>query len=460
MKSLDDQVPSGYFEGLPSRTLARLGEDLRMETSSRMSETSGSGSTNTDTGAGGPPQERDEDSGLHDIRSMASSTKMRLSRRHSTVPPVEDDILASSSAGWKAVALPEPAKMVSLPSLDELAPVSEIKADRKSKKELKAERTSASKIASEAIAVETSPVPASSPANVAAAVSQSTPEKPAAAVTPILGARVAKAAPKAASRSGLYAGIGLAVAAAAGVGWYVSTQMKSKPAAQVASVDQNAAAPSVQQGSAATVARPTVEPIAPEPAPTAVPAAAPSDGVVATGAVGGEAATEAAKADESAPRGKSGKAVAAAKPAKREDKDKNEPKAEAKPAEPAKPAEAKKAEGSDGEPSFDALLKEAGVQEKKTAQPVLEKKSLSGADIKKGMSGVGPKAQACYAGTQGTAQVKLTVGNDGAVQKVAVTGVFAGTPVGACVEAAVKGAAFPPWDGGPQSFGYSYLLAE
>jgi hypothetical protein len=114
----------------------------------------------------------------------------------------------------------------------------------------------------------------------------------------------------------------------------------------------------------------------------------------------------------------------------------------------------------EGEPSFDALLKEAGVQDKKPTKVTLDKKSLSGADIKKGMSSVAAKAQACYAGTQGTAQVKLTVAPDGSVQKVAVTGVFAGTPVGACITSAVKGASFPPWDGGPQSFGYSYLLAE
>ena len=76
------------------------------------------------------------------------------------------------------------------------------------------------------------------------------------------------------------------------------------------------------------------------------------------------------------------------------------------------------------------------------------------------MSGVGGKAQGCYAGTQGTAQVKLTVTADGKVHKVSVTGVFAGTPVGTCVENAVKNASFPAWDGGPQSFGYSYLLAE
>ena len=90
----------------------------------------------------------------------------------------------------------------------------------------------------------------------------------------------------------------------------------------------------------------------------------------------------------------------------------------------------------------------------------IAKKSLSGDDIKAGMAGVAAKAQACYSGQQGTAAVKLTVAPSGQVQKVTVSGVFAGTPVGACVQAAVKSATFPPWDGGPQSFGYSYLLAE
>ena len=108
MKTLDDQVPSGYFEGLPNRTLSRLGEDSSMQTTT--------GNRSSDTQPGVPPQDRDEDSGLHDIRSMASSAKMRISsRRISTSPPLDEDILASSSAGWKAVALPEPAKMISLP---------------------------------------------------------------------------------------------------------------------------------------------------------------------------------------------------------------------------------------------------------------------------------------------------------------------------------------------------------
>src|SRR5512133_962666 len=104
MKTLDDQVPSGYFEGLPSRTLARLEGQM---------QTTGSSGTEGDKSATGVPPQQEEDSGLHDIRSLASSTKARLSARRSSQNPIvpDDDILASSSAGWKAVALPEPAKM-------------------------------------------------------------------------------------------------------------------------------------------------------------------------------------------------------------------------------------------------------------------------------------------------------------------------------------------------------------
>ena len=81
MKTLDDQVPSGYFEGLPQRTLARL-EDSSMQT------TGTSSSSDPSTGRVAPPaaaaavsEDREEDSGLHDIRSPASSTKLRLSSR-------------------------------------------------------------------------------------------------------------------------------------------------------------------------------------------------------------------------------------------------------------------------------------------------------------------------------------------------------------------------------------------
>jgi hypothetical protein len=124
-------------------------------------------------------------------------------------------------------------------------------------------------------------------------------------------------------------------------------------------------------------------------------------------------------------------------------------------------ADKKKASGDEAEPSFDALLKEAGVDDsKKVQKPKLDKKSLSGDDFKEGMSAVNAKAKGCYKGTQGIASVKLSIAPSGQVTKVSVGGAFAGKPEAACVEAAVKSATFPPWDGRPQSFNYSYMLSD
>jgi hypothetical protein len=117
--------------------------------------------------------------------------------------------------------------------------------------------------------------------------------------------------------------------------------------------------------------------------------------------------------------------------------------------------------GDENEPNFDALLKQAGYQEqKKSNKPALAAKELSADDFKKGMSAISGKAQGCYKGTQGTANVKLTVDPSGRVKEVKVSGQFAGRPEADCVVNAVKGASFPPWDGGPQSFVYPFLLAE
>jgi len=140
MKTLDEQVPSGYFEALPNQVLARLLEGSSMQ----------HGSTTTDNREAGltPPQapppveldtaptpkaaERDEDSGLHDIRNLAQSTKQRLSsRRITNSPPISDDVLASSSGSWKNIALPQPAKMVSLPELADLPSKKEVVAAEK-----------------------------------------------------------------------------------------------------------------------------------------------------------------------------------------------------------------------------------------------------------------------------------------------------------------------------------------
>src|SRR5687768_10195749 len=123
MKTLDEQVPSGYFEALPNQTLARLEGSSMQHGSSGTTQprdskvaappvtlepdTTPVAKQPSVTGSG--PDEREEDSGLHDIRNLAQSTKQRLSKRSITQnPPLADDVLASSSGSFKNIALPQP----------------------------------------------------------------------------------------------------------------------------------------------------------------------------------------------------------------------------------------------------------------------------------------------------------------------------------------------------------------
>jgi predicted Zn finger-like uncharacterized protein len=75
--------------------------------------------------------------------------------------------------------------------------------------------------------------------------------------------------------------------------------------------------------------------------------------------------------------------------------------------------------------------------------------ALSKTALVAGLNGVRPKVSACYNQFKvpGTAMVNVTIGKNGKVSKAEVTGKFAGTPTGTCVEAAVKTASFPPSDG-------------
>ena len=456
MKTLDDEVPSGYFEALPNQTIARL-EGSSMQHGS-------SGTTQTRDTVSPPPvvdsdsapavmqpapvmtarQEEDrEDSGLHDIRNLAQSTKQRLSSRRITTPPIADDVLASSSGSFKNIALPQPANMVSLPAVDELPSKADIAAAEKAaKKAAKEARKSEPKLA------------AAAPA--AAAI-----DTPAAAVAPAAPVRQAFTLPSQQKRGKgpLLAVVGLGVAAAAGAVIFMQMQ-KSDQAASAPAADTTVTAAAPPAPAAPAV---TAEPIAPPPAPEAAPVVeAPKEEAPAAGAAqlaADDVKADEAKADPKATR-KNAKVKGGGK--SKDDKDKAAPtKIEAAPEkiETKKPVPTK-GSGEEGEPSFDALLKEAGVGEKKEAKPVLEKKSLTGDDFKKGMSSVASKAKGCYKGTQGTAMVKLTVAPSGSVSKIAVSGEFAGKPEGACVESALKGASFPAWDGGPQSFTYSVLLSD
>jgi len=515
MKVLDEETPTGYFEAVPNQILARL-EDGSMQ--------HGSGTTDFRKNADalmGPPvvpedadtnptprveasevgplpskpavakpavvaavaaapaapaptetapstsatsmsaaADRDEDSGLHDIRNLAQSTKQRLSARRITQsPPSNDDVLASSSGSFAGIALPQPAKMVSLPDIEDLPSKQEViaaqKAAAKARKEKKptVEPTLASK---DILAPQAS-------ANLAVASMTVAPAVAAEAAVDAPPVRQAFSLPSQQnkkSKAPLFAILGIGAAAAAGAFIFMGGKSDKKAETVAAASSETAKQDAVKAADKAPAAAPTAEPIAAAgsaaEAPAPVEEAKPEAAAVA--AVEDDGKDEDAKASRKRGAAPKGAAKKETEEKKTETKT-EEPKVEAK--EIKTPDGTKKVGGGDGtEPSFDALLKEAGVEDKKVEKPKLEKKSLSGDDFKKGMSAIQSKAQGCYKGTQGTASVKLTVGPDGKVTKASVGGQFAGTPEGGCVEAAVKGASFPAWDGGPQSFNYSYMLSD
>ena len=69
--------------------------------------------------------------------------------------------------------------------------------------------------------------------------------------------------------------------------------------------------------------------------------------------------------------------------------------------------------------------------------------------VMRGMNAVKPAVARCYERYQipGMAMVNVVIGKNGHVSSATVTGKFAGTPTGSCVEKAVKSASFPPSDG-------------
>ena len=92
-------------------------------------------------------------------------------------------------------------------------------------------------------------------------------------------------------------------------------------------------------------------------------------------------------------------------------------------------------------------------------KPVERLVSLSKSDIVSAMTGIQPKIQACanQFKVPGTAMATISVAKGGKVGKAEVTGKFAGSPTGACVESAAKSAKFPACE--PMSFPFPFTLA-
>lgn len=102
---------------------------------------------------------------------------------------------------------------------------------------------------------------------------------------------------------------------------------------------------------------------------------------------------------------------------------------------------------------------QAGAAENKPTRT-----QLGGGDIKKAMTPIGPKAQACYDETQlsgmVTVMIEFRVEPSGVVSSASAKGKFKGTPTGDCVASAVKTATLPAYDGAPMTFTYPFLLTQ
>jgi hypothetical protein len=74
------------------------------------------------------------------------------------------------------------------------------------------------------------------------------------------------------------------------------------------------------------------------------------------------------------------------------------------------------------------------------------------------MMAINGKVKDCYNQYKvpGTAMVTIKVARGGRVAETSVSGKFAGTPTGSCVEAAARGAKFPPSDA--QTIQYPFPL--
>ncbi len=129
-----------------------------------------------------------------------------------------------------------------------------------------------------------------------------------------------------------------------------------------------------------------------------------------------------------------------------------EKKGDSKPVASAEPLVKKPPPGS-----LDALIDDAspapkrggGGKPKPADEDAKPAGPLAKSAVVAGMNSVKPKVAACYSEykVQGMAMVNVVIAKSGKVSSATVSGKFAGTPTGACVEKAVKTASFPPSEG-------------
>jgi predicted Zn finger-like uncharacterized protein len=134
------------------------------------------------------------------------------------------------------------------------------------------------------------------------------------------------------------------------------------------------------------------------------------------------------------------------------------------PSHAAETASGAKPTGKKGGKSIDDMLgevgnKKSGGDDASKPKPAVNLISLTQSDIVNAMRAVQPKIQACanQFKVPGTAMASISVASGGKVASTTVTGKFAGTPTGTCVEAAAKSARFPPCNS--MSFPWPFTLS-
>ncbi len=426
MRALEGTTPAGYFDELPSRIEARMEGSMQSQTDSDQ---------HSAPFAGGPPPadpDRVEDSGLHDIKALASTAKRRISRRATSQHDAEDALLSASNSGMHAVALPDPARMIALPTVEEA-------------------RSLAASASGQMAAIPAAAA-AEAPAGAHAPRAANQPRKRPAWVYAVSAVAAAAAA----------AALFVATRPGGGEGGARKAEAPTAAPAVASADDDDAARAGVAAGSAAPA--PAVQSIAVDVAePADVGLVAPpaqEEAPAATGAVDADGKTERRKVDAEPAKVKERTKAEGPAPDKGDKGDKADEKV-AKP-DPTKvvPTDGK---GADGKPkddldkSIEDLLN-SPVEKKKSDKP--DKTELTSKELRDGLSAVVGTAKACYQGEAGTVKVKITIDPSGKVSKSSATGTFAGTPSGDCVAAALKGASFPAWDGAPMSTTYAVLLSD
>jgi hypothetical protein len=411
--ALDGTIPDGHLDDFSSRVLARLDEPEASEMDSR-ELASGSGAAAVSAVPEKPA--REENSGLHEIKALASTTRRRISQKITSDNEAEESLLVGASSGsFRAAALPDPARH----------------------KE-PAERAADARPARAASEVDRRPLPAR------------------ASSVPFW----------------LLGGVAAAAAAAAVAVFVFGVGRAGEPKDQQAAKSDLVArseAPAPEQAPAASAPADQGMQFA-EPPPPAAGAAPAGAAAPAVATLGETRADEAAGGDGTAAvgglKGRAGGAAegkAVRDPARTEAEDKEKDAGRQRKQDVSKGAKPTDT-GKDLNDVLDQVTggidTPAPVEKEGAKKP--SKKGLDRSDVARAMGAVRAQVMRCrdLEHFEGTVTVKFHVAPSGEVTAAEATGSKAASKTGSCVAAAVKRARFPAFDGAPTSFTYPFLLAE